>query len=335
MRAWIRASRAAPFRRRADPGCLRECAAQLPQAGPQRSGAGDLDQPPPVVHPGQQRPDPEVDPDRRARPGVPPRRVLLHLDGERHEPPLSRPRHRGRQDARYAVVDLAGELGRRLVGLHRAEAGKRHRTSRAAHDAGEPEGVAGLPLLLPPGEPEPPALPLALLRLDVLPQSPFQVPKRLLIGALGVLRPPRQARVGFLLHVPDLLQLGRRVPLPSGLVALLAPGKPPVPREASRARMRPQRPLLGRRRIQRKPPRLDDFHRPPPFARRLGITANMLSTRYDIREIRSNCRMRAIARIRHLPITSEHQETLKTTATAAGQQGSSRRPRECQWRGLL
>jgi hypothetical protein len=73
IRAWMRASLAADFRRFADPSFFREWARDA------RAGA---------VYASQQRLDAQVDPDRRSWPVMVVRDRPVHLYGERHQPPL-------------------------------------------------------------------------------------------------------------------------------------------------------------------------------------------------------------------------------------------------------
>src|ERR1039457_4815928 len=137
--------------------------------------------------------------------------------------------------------------------------------ARAAHrPGGEPERVPALPALLEPGEPQPAALPPAFPGCGEIPQCPVQVPERLLIRALGILRPPRQRRVSLLHRIPQPVQVHGRIPRPLGRIPLLAPRQAPVPGEPGRPRMRPQGTLLRRRRIQGEPVRLDDPHPTTP-----------------------------------------------------------------------
>src|SRR5260370_1361083 len=66
---------------------------------------------------------------------------------------------------------------------------------------GEPERVLAPAALPDAGEPHPAALPPAFPGRGEVPQCPVQVPDRLLIRALGILRPPRQRRVSLLLRI--------------------------------------------------------------------------------------------------------------------------------------
>src|ERR1017187_9814381 len=140
-----------------------------------------------------------------------------------------------------------------------------HFRAATAHDAGaEPERVLAAAPLLEPGEPQPPALPLPCPGPSEVPQRPVQIPERLLIRTLGILRPPRQRRISFLLRIPQFVQASARVPPALGFVTLLALAQAPVPREPRRPRMRPQGALLRRRGVKGEPVRLDDPHPATP-----------------------------------------------------------------------
>src|SRR5262249_26363403 len=97
-----------------------------------------------------------------------------------------------------------------------------------------------------------------------VPQCPVQVAERFLVGALGVLAPPSQGRVGLLPGVPQLVQVRGRVPLALGLVALLALSQAPVPSKPGSSGVRPQSPLLCWGGIQAEPVRLVHLHGAPP-----------------------------------------------------------------------
>ena len=139
-----------------------------------------------------------------------------------------------------------------------AQPRQRHRGPGTADRAGaEPEPVPAPASLLEPLKAQPLSLPLPLLRCDEAPQRPVQIPERLLVDALRVLRPPGQRRIGLLPGVPQLVQLHSRIPAALRLVALLAPGQPPVPGEPGRAGMRTQHALACRGRVQGEPVLLD------------------------------------------------------------------------------
>src|ERR1039457_6414976 len=151
------------------------------------------------------------------------------------------------------------------MGADSTQPGQGHSAPRAAHrPSGKPARVPALPALLEPGEPQPPALPLPCPGRGEIPQRPVQIPERLLIGALGILTPPRQRRISLLLRIPQFVQAGARVPPALSFVTLLALRQAPVPREPRRPRMRPQGTLLRRRRIQGEPVRLDNPPTPSP-----------------------------------------------------------------------
>src|ERR1039457_3746860 len=151
------------------------------------------------------------------------------------------------------------------MGADSTQPGQGHSAPRAAHrPSGKPARVPALPALLEPGEPQPPALPLPCPGRGEIPQRPVQIPERLLIGALGILTPPRQRRISLLLRIPQFVQAGARVPPALNFVTLLALRQAPVPREPRRPRMRPQGTLLRRRRIQGEPVRLDNPHPATP-----------------------------------------------------------------------
>src|ERR1017187_5744297 len=120
-----------------------------------------------------------------------------------------------------------------------------HFRAATAHDAGaEPERVLAAAPLLEPGEPQPPALPLPCPGPSEVPQRPVQIPERLLIRTLGILRPPRQRRISFLLRIPQAVQVRGRIPLPLRRVPLLALHPAPGPAEPPRPRTRLQGTLL-------------------------------------------------------------------------------------------
>src|SRR6185437_15548697 len=173
-----------------------------------------------------------------------------------------------------------GELAGVLVRAHGAQAGHGDTAPGAAQRPGEPEGVLRLALLLPPREPQLLPFPQPLPGLDEVTQRPLEVPERLLIAALGVLRPPPQARVNLLLRVPQPVQLSGGVPLPLGRIAFPAPGQAPVPREPGGPRVRAKHPLLRRGRRQREPVRPFHHHRQPPPAalRPMGTCYRLLLT---------------------------------------------------------
>src|ERR1019366_5946900 len=162
-------------------------------------------------------------------------------------------------------VHPAGELAGGLMRADSTQPGQGHSTARAAHrPGGKPERVPALPALLEPGEPQPPALPLPCPGRGEIPQRPVQVPERLLIGALGILTPPRQRRISLLHRIPQPVQVHGRIPRPLRRIPLLALRQAPIPPEPRRPRMRPQGTLLRSRRIQGEPVRLDNPHPPPP-----------------------------------------------------------------------
>ena len=72
---------------------------------------------------------PIAEPGRACRSG----HCALHLDGERHEPPLSSTGYRGRQDAGGPVLQPAGELPGGLVRADRAELRQGDGSPGAAH----------------------------------------------------------------------------------------------------------------------------------------------------------------------------------------------------------
>ena len=197
-RAWTRASRAALLRRPADPGCFRECARDARRSfrRPARSGFGPATS---ISRPRSStavsrvltpRSTPTAVPGLAWRSGD----VALYFDGERHEPPLrasATPWPTGSAPCRPRSCAAACRWTRGCAMRRAGEASPSPRSQRIAPV--EPERVPGLPALLEPREPEPLSLALALPRLDEVAQRPVQVPERLLVSALGVLRPPGKA----------------------------------------------------------------------------------------------------------------------------------------------
>src|ERR1017187_10332375 len=200
------------------------------------------------------------------------------------------------------------------MGADSTQPGQGHSAPRAAHrPSGKPARVPALPALLEPGEPQPPALPLPCPGRGEIPQRPVQIPERLLIGALGILTPPRQRRISLLLRIPQFVQAGARIPPALHFVALLALRQAPVPREPRRPRMRPQGTLLRHRRIQGKPVSLIHLHGASPVA-----TATARFTR-------SAAALRPYSRA-HKDVRISVTSRTRPPSTSDGSTTSSRRP---------
>src|SRR5919201_2894756 len=164
-------------------------------------------------------PDADVDSDY-AGPTVAGRDGPLHLDGERHKPPIGSTADGGGQDAGTALLQPPRQLSRRLVGLEDANAGKLDVLAVRQHldlPGGEPAGDPRVALVLPAWETHRAALAAAASRVAPVPKRPRERVQAAVVGLLGVLGPPgRHLTLGAVPFPPQLPKRPRHLHVLSG-----------------------------------------------------------------------------------------------------------------------